>query len=90
MQRRRTVLAVLAAMAVCAGGVVRGQAPATASAAATLDRPAQAEFLRSAKVIRSVGLSTGVTSPFRLTLSDGAVTHDGSFQSVNERASQAN
>ncbi len=93
MQRRRTVLAVLAvlaAMAVCAGGVVRGQAPATASAAATLDRPAQAEFLRTAKVIRSVGLSTGVTSPFRLTLSDGAVTHDASFQSVNERASQAN
>ncbi len=56
----------------------------------TLDRAAQAEFLRTAKVIRSQTLSTGVTSPFRLTLTDGTVTHDASFQSVNERATQAN
>lgn len=50
---------------------------------------ARAEFLRTARVVKSVGLSTGVTSPYRLTLTDGVVTHDASFQSVNERVNKA-
>ena len=58
-------------------------------AAVSLDRAAQAEFLRTAKVIRSRELSTGVTSPYRLTLQDGGVVHDAAFQSINERRAQA-
>ncbi len=96
--RRQLVVAVAVALVVVgwAGAFARAQAPAPVSASpgvapgAVLDRAAQAEFLRSAKVIRSQTLSTGVTSPYRLTLTDGTVTHDASFQSVNERASQAN
>ncbi len=64
--------------------------PAGTTATVPLDRSAQAEFLRTAKIVRSVELSTGVTRPYRLTLTDGTVTHDASFQSVNERATQAN
>lgn len=67
--------------------------PASAQAAATpvaaLDRSAQAEFLRTAKVIRSRTLPRGVTAPQRLTLSDGTVTHDAAFQSIYERKTQA-
>ncbi len=66
-----------------------GAQPAPAASAARLDRAAQAEFLRTAKVIKSRQLSSGVTSPFRLTLSDGTVTHDAAFQSVFERQTRA-
>lgn len=65
------------------------QGLAAAPAAPKLGPAAQAEFLRTAKVIRSRQLSSGVTSPYRLTLSDGVVTHDAGFQSVDERRAQA-
>lgn len=65
------------------------QTPAAVVAAPELDRAAQATFLRTAKIVRSKQLSTGVTSPYRLTLSDGVVTHDAGFQSVDERRGQA-
>jgi hypothetical protein len=41
-------------------------------------------FLRSAKVIGSKQSKKGLSSPPRLTLSDGTLTHDASFQSINE------
>lgn len=42
-------------------------------------------FLKEAKVIRTRGTDKGVTAPKRLTLSDGAVTHDAVFQAIDER-----
>jgi len=44
------------------------------------------EFLRTADVIASKHTSKGVTSPFRLTLrsKDGSLTHDASFQTIDE------
>lgn len=42
------------------------------------------EFLLTAKVIASRHTSKGITSPWRLTLSNGTLTHDASFQSVDE------
>ena len=42
-------------------------------------------FMRSAKVVRSRELSTGITRPLRLTLSNGAVTHDAVFQAIDEK-----
>ncbi len=63
--------------------------PTLQPAGGQLDRAAQAAFLRTAKVIRSRQLTSGVTSPYRLTLSDGSVTHDAGFQSVDERRQQA-
>jgi hypothetical protein len=46
------------------------------------------EFLLKAKVIASKNTSKGITSPFRLTLSDGVITHDAGFQSIDERAAR--
>ncbi len=43
-----------------------------------------AQFLLTAKVVRSAGSSKGVTQTVRLTLSDGKLTHDASFQTVDE------
>lgn len=44
------------------------------------------DFLLHAKVIKSKQTSKGVTAPWRLTLSDGTITHDAIFQPVDERA----
>jgi len=41
-------------------------------------------FLVTAKVVKSQRSSIGITHPWRLTLTDGTVTHDASFQAVDE------
>jgi hypothetical protein len=42
------------------------------------------QFLLTAKVIASHQSAKGITSPWRLTLSDGTITHDASFQAIDE------
>ncbi len=49
-----------------------------------LSREEMEQFLRQAKVIRSRGISTGITGSKRLTLSDGDLTHDAHFQTIDE------
>jgi hypothetical protein len=51
----------------------------------TLSREQQAEFLRTAQIVSSARIGKGVTQPYRLTLSDGTLTHDAAFQAVDER-----
>ena len=46
----------------------------------------QREFLRSAKVTASRPIGKGITGSLRLTLSDGTLTHDAAFQSIDDRA----
>src|ERR1700693_1997319 len=46
----------------------------------------QKEFLLDAKVVASKQLGKGFTHPWRLTLSDGRLTHDAAFQSVDEHS----
>ena len=46
-------------------------------------------FLLTAEVIKSEEIGKGVTHPWRLTLSDGNLTHDASFQDVNIRVQEA-
>lgn len=57
----------------------------TASDAKLTDQQKE-DFLLHAKVIKSKQTSKGVTAPWRLTLSDGTLTHDAVFQSIDERA----
>jgi hypothetical protein len=45
-------------------------------------------FLQTAQVINKKPSSKGVTHPWRLTLSDGTITHDASFQPVDEHKSE--
>jgi len=46
------------------------------------------QFLQTAEVIKSKPSSKGITHPWRLTLSNGAITHDASFQSIDEHKSE--
>jgi hypothetical protein len=43
------------------------------------------QFLLTAKIVSSKQSKKGITNPWRLTLSDGTVTHDASFQAIDER-----
>jgi hypothetical protein len=60
-------------------------AAATAATAQPLDKAQVQEFMLTAEVVDSQPIGRGVTRPWRLTLSDGTVTHDVGFQSVNEK-----
>ena len=42
------------------------------------------QFLLNAKIVASRHTSKGITSPWRLTLTDGTLTHDARFQAVDE------
>jgi hypothetical protein len=66
-----------------ANGIAARQA---AVASPTLTPAEMAEFLRSAEVVSSKPLSTGVTKPWRLTLAAAGVTHDAVFQSVDQKS----
>ena len=45
------------------------------------------QFLRTAKVVDSKQSQKGTSHPWRLTLSDGTLTHDASFQPIDEHKS---
>ncbi len=53
-----------------------------------VDNERKAEFLQTAPEVKAVPAGKGVTDSWRVTLSDGALTHDAHFQSVDERASK--
>ena len=57
---------------------------AVASDEPTLTKEQIKQFLLTAKVVHSQRSEKGVTHPLQLTLSDGTVTHDASFQSIDE------
>ena len=56
----------------------------TASDEPTLTKEQIKQFLLTAKVVKSEQAKKGITQTLRLTLSDGTVTHDASFQKVDE------
>ena len=62
---------------------------ATATDETSLTKEQIKHFLLTAKIIASKQSGKGVTHPWRLTLSDGTITHDASFQAVNEFKSNA-
>lgn len=47
------------------------------------------QFLLTAEILSGKHTSKGVTGPMRLTLSDGKLTHDAAFQSIDVRGSNA-
>jgi hypothetical protein len=46
------------------------------------------QFLQTAEVVKNKPSSKGVTHPWRLTLSDGTITHDASFQAIDEHKAE--
>lgn len=70
---------VLAAALAAGASLEARRAPAL-----TVDE--QLAFLKTARVVSARPIGKGVTGALRLTLTDGVVTHDASFQSVDSRA----
>jgi hypothetical protein len=56
----------------------------TASDEPTLTKEQITQFLLTAKVVKSEHTKKGITEPWRLTLTDGTVTHDASFQTIDQ------
>ena len=73
---RGVVLAVVACLA-CRLFVAASDEP-------TLSKDQIKQFLLTAKVVNSKQSDKGITNPWRLTLTDGTITHDASFQKVDE------
>jgi hypothetical protein len=74
---RRRLFVAAAACLVCGLFAVAGDEP-------NLTKEQIKQFLVTAKVVNSHGAKKGVTNTARLTLSDGTVTHDASFQPIDE------
>jgi hypothetical protein len=64
--------------------VARQAAPVAVPASTTLTLDEQETFLKKAKILRTRGASKGVTGTLRATLSDGAITHDASIQTIDQ------
>ena len=78
------------AVAVClaaASGVLAAANTQNLGNEPKLTEEQETEFLLHAKVVDSHQLGVGITHPWRLTLSDGTLTHDAAFQSINESKS---
>ena len=60
-------------------------AAAANAQAQTPTRDQMAEFLASARIVASRDTDKGVTRPRRVTLTDGALTHDAVFSTVDDR-----
>jgi len=75
-------------VAVCLWGGISAYGQSTLSNEPNLTDEQKIDFLLHAKVIDSKGTSKGVTHPWKLTLSDGTLTHDASFQAVDEHKLQ--
>jgi hypothetical protein len=54
----------------------------------TLTKEQIKQFLLTAKVVNSREAKKGITHTSRLTLSDGTITHDASFQAIDEHKSE--
>ena len=54
------------------------------SASSGLSRREKEEFLSNAEIAKSKHVSTGITGTYRVTLTDGRLTHDASVQPIDE------
>jgi hypothetical protein len=77
-QARLTILAVVLISCVYAYGST------AADDTPTLTKDQIKQFLLNAKIVGSHSSKKGITNTLRLTLSDGTITHDASFQSIDE------
>jgi hypothetical protein len=63
-----------------------GVQPAASAPAAEPSLERIEEFLKNAKIVDAKPIGKGVTHPWRLTLTDGTLTHDAAFQSVDRQS----
>jgi hypothetical protein len=90
MRRADVIVVVLLSGLLLASPPSVAQTTTAVVPAAELSREQMREFLLKARITRSRDIGRGVTSPKRLTLTDGVVTHDAAFQAVDENKLVAN
>lgn len=83
MTRRFRWLGLALTLSLAATGLLGAQNPSLKDEP-NLTEEQKIQFLLNAKVVGSRHTSKGVTSPWHLTLSDGTLTHDAAFQTINE------
>jgi hypothetical protein len=54
------------------------------AASSALSRTEKEEFLTKAQIVKSKHVSTGITGTYRVTMTDGRLTHDASVQPIDE------
>jgi len=79
---RKIHLTVLVCL--CVWGAVSASGQTTPTNEPNLTDEQKKDFLLHAKVIANKQGGKGITHPYRLTLSDGTITHDASFQPIDE------
>jgi hypothetical protein len=67
--------------------LLAGLAAASDNAEPNLTKDQIKNFLLTGKVIKHKQSGKGITATYRLTLSDGTITHDASFQAIDEHKS---
>jgi hypothetical protein len=83
---KRPLIKIFAIATICLR--IAAAAPAQGANDASLTKDQIKQFLLTAKVIASKESKKGVTHPTRLTLSDGTITHDASYQGIDEHKSE--
>jgi hypothetical protein len=83
---RRLLANILAIATICL--VIEPAARVQAADEASLTKDQIKHFLLTANVIASKESKKGVTHPTRLTLSDGTITHDASYQPIDEHKAE--
>jgi hypothetical protein len=79
---RRKILALITTAAFLPTCTAQNQS--SQAVTSQLTRAQKEEFLRTAKVVRSKGAPGGITGALRLTMTDGTLTRDACFQSIDE------
>jgi len=86
---RRCLLVIGVGLCLAAGSSLVARTAQEPSPEPSLTDRQKAQFLLHAKVVNSKEIGKGITHPWRLTLSDGTLTHDAAFQSIDERMALA-
>jgi hypothetical protein len=86
---QRASLLLAGSLWLAAACLAQGSVPVTQSTEPNLTAEQERDFLLNAKVVASKQLGKGVTHPWRLTLSNGVLTHDAAFQSIDEHKASA-
>ena len=76
--------AFVALVCLCLSGGIPASGQSSPNSEPNLTQEQKRDFLLNAKVIASKQGGKGITNPYKLTLTDGTITHDASFQPVNE------
>jgi len=81
---RRASLLLAGSLWLAAACLAQGSVPVTQSTEPNLTAEQERDFLLNAKVVASKQLGKGITHPWRLTLSNGVLTHDAALETVDE------